>query len=232
MYKCGTLRPELLRESEMLKKIASVLRHTSVEIYWIVSTFTRCRYYAFVANRRAKELSLLLNCVGLVFKENSERFSAAGWHTQPRPGYCTNSNDVRISEICWEAPACLTVYLDEKPQLGMAVELRGDCLCIWQLQGAPGAQLPVELKKWPQLFVYAAKLFAVNQSRVKTLRLYAADQRYWYNHPTGELTAGELRSYQQNLRRRYDGTARQAGFKRVHRRYFEWIAPKDEKGTN
>lgn len=181
-----------------------------------------CRYLSSVANRREEHLGVLLDCVGGMFLNKDPSFSGIGWHTQPLPGYGFK-NGQKTSEICWEAPVCITVYIDNKPALGMAVEFRGPVICIRQLQGAPGVQLPDGLKKWPALFVDGVKTFLLNAPEISRLRLYAADTRISYKQPLPRLSSEDLAKHQQKLRRRYDGTARQCGLKKAGRgKYWIW----------
>jgi hypothetical protein len=164
----------------------------------------------------------LVACVGHEFMSAEPRVSAIGYHTQGRPGYAHNSGNERTSEICWEAPVCITVFLDGEPLVGMAVEFCGSVLSIRQLQGAPGVAVPETLRKWPALFVRSAKLFLNNTDEIVSLRLYDADQRPSYHYPAKNFSEEEMKSYHRNLRRRYDGTARQQGFKKIKSKYWQW----------
>jgi hypothetical protein len=144
------------------------------------------------------------------------------YHRQFSLGYPTKENGERFSEICWEAPICFTIFREGKPLVGMGVEFRGSILCIWQLQGVSGAKIPKAIQRWPALFVEAVQKFAQERSEVSVVRLYAADQRLSYANPTLDLDVEEAARYRQNLRRRYDGTARQRKFKKKHKRYWVW----------
>lgn len=205
----------------MFRRLASWVR-----LKFLVIGFVRrnleCRYLAWVANRHQDYVELLMSCVAHEFNEASDADFEYEWHTQPLPGYTLNRSGTRTSEICWEAPVCYTVHLAQKPLVGMAVEFRGKTLCIRQLQGQSGAQIPKNLQRWPALFLSGAKNFLNNTEEFTTLRLYAADQRISYRIPASKLSEEEMRRYQQNLRRRYDGTARQEGFKKVNTKYWEW----------
>lgn len=182
-----------------------------------------CEYLVRVANRRNKYIERLMFCIGHEFMSIEPRASTIGYHTQPRPGYAVNESNERTSEICWEAPVCITVYCEGKPLVGMAVEFRGPVLCIRQLQGAPGVKVPETLRKWPALFVHGAKNFLYNTEEIVSLRLYNADQRPSYEYPIrNTLSEVDLEEYRRNLRRRYDGTARQQGFKKKRKRFWEW----------
>lgn len=180
-----------------------------------------CRYLAAIANGHTEYMELLVLCVGSEFGKHDAEVSGYGWHTQPLPGY-TMHNGKRTSEICWEAPVCIIVYRNDVPIVGMAVEFRGHVLCIRQLQGAPNSNIPKNLKQWPKLFVQAAQLFLLNTKEITSLRLYSATERPSYRHPQHIFSKDEMQAYRQNLRRRYDGTARQSGMKRVNTRYWEW----------
>lgn len=181
-----------------------------------------CAYLARVANRRGDYIHCLMNCVGYEFISRELEISGIACHTQARPGYSVRENGERTSEICWEAPVCITVFRNSKPLVGMAVEFRGPILCIRQLQGVPGAKIPETLRKWPAHFVDGAKNFLYNTDEIVALRLYTADQRPSYEHPVGEFTVKELENYRRNLRRRYDGTARQQGLKKKGPKFWEW----------
>ncbi|MCB9818946.1 hypothetical protein H6788_02075 [Candidatus Nomurabacteria bacterium] len=106
--------------------------------------------------------------------------------------------------------------------MGFAVEFRGPVLCIRQLQGVPGVNIPEALRKWPALFVYGAKNFLYNTEEISSMRLYTADQRPSYEYPATDFSETELQDYRRNLRRRYDGTARQQGFKRKGHKFWWW----------
>lgn len=181
-----------------------------------------CVYLVRVANRRHEHIQCLLNCVGHEFVSREPRISAVGYHTQPRPGYAVNEKGERTSEICWETPVCITIYCEGKPLVGLAVEFRGPVLCIRQLQGVPGVNVPETLRKWPAMFVHGAKNFLYNTKEISSLRLYTADQRPSYRHPASTFSEEQMASYRRNLRRRYDGTARQQGFKKKNPRFWEW----------
>jgi hypothetical protein len=198
--------------SWQLVKLNTVLK-------WRILEF---RYLAHVANRKQTQLELLLQCVVYTFREAEPDLSGYSWHTQPLPGYAHKGSE-RTSSICWEGPICFTVYADDRAILGMAVEFRGSTVCIRQLQGAAGSSIPDRLKKWPALFVTAVKMFLLNEPSFRTIRLYSADTRPSYMHPVMPLTEEKFAKYQQQLRRRYDGTARQCGFKKSpHGKYWEW----------
>lgn len=182
-----------------------------------------CRYFAAVAVRRDEYITLLMDCVGGVLLENKINFSEIGCHIQNLPGYALNDYGVRTSDICWEAPICVAIYVNNQPILGMALEFRGPVICIRQLQGSKGTHLPEDLKIWPILFVDSVKTFLLNAPEINSMRLYSADTRISYEFPEGRMTLKEFARYQQNLRRRYDGTARQSGFKKKDgKRYWEW----------
>lgn len=183
-----------------------------------------CEYLVRVANRLDDDLDLLLTCIGGAFMDahlGTDNFYF-GFHTQPRPGYAMGKDLLHTSEICWEAPVCYSIYLNDKPLVGMAVEFRGSVLCIRQLQGAPHTKLPNDLRSWPKLFIAGSKLYQHNAKRITSIRLYSADQRPSYKYPVADFSPEQMADYHRNLRRRYDGTARQCGFKRVNPRYWEW----------
>jgi hypothetical protein len=104
----------------------------------------------------------------------------------------------------------------------MAVEFRGPVICIRQLQGVAGYKVPENLMRWPALFVEGIKTFLLNSPEISSARLYSAHTRVSYEYPTSDVPAADFDKYQQNLRRRYDGTARQCGFKKEHRDYWAW----------
>lgn len=217
-----------------LRTLLSVERCTR-EIRLILSNVL-FRYRANVASKRLAYLDRLILCVGREFR-GTPSFTSVGRHTQPAPGYAHSKTGERESEICWEAPVGITVYFDEKPVLGMAVEFRGPHLCIKQLQGVAGTQLPNELRDWPARFVKGAMNFLYNTEELVSVRLYTANQRLSYRFPFDKdlkrivMSKEEKRLYQQRLRRRYDGTARQMGFTRRNNRYYDWYAPTDETQT-
>lgn len=204
----------------MLNRLASWIRLTKFTAGLIWRNL-ESQYLVRRANRRQGHLDLIMACVGHGFMEINKKVTGVGCHTQPRPGYCVQGT-LRTSEICWEAPVCLTVYYEGKPLVGMALEFRGSALCIRQMQGAPNTRIPEDLRAWPKLFVSGMKLFVRNTKEITSLRIYSADQRPSYKYPTSRFSDEELKIYQQNLRRRYDGTARQSGFKKANSRYWVW----------
>lgn len=204
----------------MFPRLASRVRLLAFEARLVVRNL-ECQRLARFANRHEEYIELLLQCIAHEYGDASEADFGYEWHTQPLPGYCMKGEE-RTSEICWEAPVCYTIHLYGKPLVGMAVEFHGKMLRIRQLQGQPGASIPPELRKWPALFLRGAKNFLNNTKDFTSLRLYAADQRVWYSTPVRKLTKEELRQHQQGLRRRYDGTARQEGFKKTKAGYFVW----------
>lgn len=216
----------------MSLRLASRLR-LFIFILKLIWRNVECQYLARIANQRIEYLERLVVCAGTEFMRKDSRISGIGWHTQPLPGYCMN-NGAHTSNICWEAPICITIYHDDTPLVGMALEFRGPVLCIRQLQGSPNTEIPEHLRQWPKLFVEAMKLFLFNTKEITSLRLYCADQRPSYRHPHTRLTKAEMERYQQNLRRRYDGTARQSGMKKVSPKYWEWdlsMLPKRDPQT-
>lgn len=144
------------------------------------------------------------------------------YHTQLSLGYPTKESGERFSEICWEAPICFTIFHGSEPLVGIGMEFRGAVLCIWQFQGVSGARIPETIRRWPALFVEGAKKFVSETRDMSSIRIYAADQRVAYKYPVGDLSDAQMQKYQQGLRRRYDGTARQQGFKKVTKKYWEW----------
>ncbi len=140
------------------------------------------------------------------------------------PGKCSITNRL----VCWDAPLGIAVWDGESAMLAMAVEIKGDMLCIRQLQGVPGKKLPQELRDWPQRFVGASIRFA-RLSGLKGVRLYRAHTCSFYWRPEMDIPEGKtrlevLRAHRQRMRRRYDGTARQMGFA-IKKDYGEWLCP-------
>lgn len=156
------------------------------------------------------------------FISTDKNINYVEYHFQSSLGYPTEENGERFSEICWEAPVCFTIFFDGKPLVGMGLELQGSAVCIWQLQGVCGVNVPKTIHKWPALFVEGAKKFVLETEGMHSVRVYAADQRISYKFPEGDLSEEDMRRHQRNLRRRYDGTARQKGFKKVSEKYWEW----------
>jgi hypothetical protein len=116
----------------------------------------------------------------------------------------------------WEAPLGIAVWTEEGPLVGMAVEFRGDALCIRQLQGVAGARIPKSLLHWPRLFVEAC-ISCAEGVGMREVRIYKADQSLFYYFPTMQLKEGEdsreaTRAHRKRMRRRYEGTARQLSF--------------------
>ncbi len=144
-------------------------------------------------------------------------------HTQHKPGYEVGIGRERQADIAWEAPICLTIHVQETPIFGFSLEVSGNILCIKQMQGIAGVKLPNELKNIPMSFVKVTQQFVENHPRFLTLRMTSAKNRFCYYFPY-EVTRDQVVGIQQRMQRRYEGTARQAGFRRVNWRYWEWRA--------
>ncbi|MFC1733315.1 hypothetical protein ACFL6I_23700 [candidate division KSB1 bacterium] len=150
-------------------------------------------------------------------------------YKEPGYGYGETIDDRRT--LWWEAPLTVTVWINGYPAFGMAVEFNSKFVCIRQLQGVRGAQVPKDLHKWPQIFVEVCKKL-VSEIGWRGVRIYRADQNRFYKKPF--LTWGfaiEKKEYEAivkkhkpRMRRRYDGTARQLGFD-MKKRYGVWTNP-------
>tara|TARA_B100000508_G_scaffold60333_1_gene47065 strand:+ start:115330 stop:115953 length:624 start_codon:yes stop_codon:yes gene_type:complete len=182
----------------------------------------QCWRFGKVARKQEDRIYELSKHVLNSFISEDKTINYIEYHSQLSLGYPTKENGERFSEICWEAPICFTIFHNDKPLVGMGLEFRGSALCIWQLQGVRGAKVPETIRKWPALFVEGAKKFASETKEIRSVRVYAADQRISYRFPEGDLSEADMCRHQRNLRRRYDGTARQQGFKKVSKRYWEW----------
>lgn len=130
--------------------------------------------------------------------------------------------------IYLDAPLGIAIWNTRSPVIGMGVEIKAGFLCIRQLQGVPRRRVPDSARDWPRRFVRVCMRFA-RLTGLKGVRLYRAHTCSYYWNP--ELTLPEsasrkefLQAYRQRMRRRYDGTARQMGFKML-KNYGEWRCP-------
>lgn len=205
----------------MVLRVVAFLATLSLQIGIFWRNF-QCWRFGRTARKNEDRIYDLSTCILSVFISADKTVDYIEYHTQLSLGYPTRENGERFSEICWEAPICFTIFHNDKPLVGMGVEFRGETLCIWQLQGAAGAKVPETIRKWPALFVEGAKKFVSEAENMQSVRLYAADQRFSYKYPMGDLDEVQMKKYHQNLRRRYDGTARQQGFKKKTKKYWEW----------
>ena len=144
------------------------------------------------------------------------------------PGYGYGESTEERRAFYWEAPLAIAVWTNQGPTIGIGLEVRGRVLCVRQLQGVAGVQIPESLKKWPQLFVQTCIDFAERTRTFGEVRLYKADQSLYYKYPDirvgeDESLAEAIRSHQKRMRRRYDGTARQLGFEKCSR-WYVWKA--------
>lgn len=190
--------------------------------FWARLLRFRCLFH--IASRRIEEVRVLQNYVGSAFMFRP-LFSGVYSGLIAKPGY----NREITGSICWEAPIVFAVFLNDKPAVGMGIELLGDTLSVRQLQGAHGTTIPEELRNWPKLFVEACVIFA-QKSNLRCVRLYRADQAIFYSHPVFEKndTREAREETQQRMRRRYDGTARQLKFK-MEKRWGVWNNPNYKK---
>lgn len=131
-------------------------------------------------------------------------------------------------KVCWETPLGYALWHNDQPAIAMGVEVKSGMLCVRQLQGVRGTQLPKELRNWPELFVRAAMKFA-SDSGLKGVRVYRAHMSnfYWmpdfgYDVLTQEQYRERLRAHRNRMRARYDGTARKMGF-RMKKYWGEWF---------
>lgn len=135
------------------------------------------------------------------------------------PGY----SEIENKKICWEAPLGLSVWDDDQPLFGVAIEFRYGFLCIRQLQGVAGQKVSYNLRSWPQRVVRLMVRFA-RLTGLKGIRLYRANTSDFYDYPhfADAYTDEEWRSKRDDLRvrlrRRYDQTAESLGF--VMRKYW------------
>jgi hypothetical protein len=133
--------------------------------------------------------------------------------------------------IHWDGSLCITLWANDIPLVGIAVELWCNEIYIRQLQGVKGATIPKDLHRWDRIFVEGCKLFA-KKGGLKAVRL---------TRPT-ELLSSKLSQYramsaqekeerkeiQGRKKRRYDGTARTTGLKiNKSKRWNVWYTPQD-----
>jgi len=175
---------------------------------------------------RVDDLNLLTNFIGHAFKQRTALFSAVQWASYKTAGYNFAQNHLGNVAICWEASVGILVYLADRPALGMGIDFHGDQLHIRQLQGVGELPLNKSLQKWPKLFVASCVAYAEAYERIREVRVYKADQLPFYEGPIFDLRRGqtyaeERQKLQHRLRRRYDGTARQLGFKK-EKEYYVW----------
>lgn len=146
------------------------------------------------------------------------------------PGKSEQENNL----VCWETPLGYALWHRNRPAVAMGIEIKNGMLCVRQLQGVRGTQLPKELRNWPELFVRAVMKFATD-SGLKGVRVYRAHMSnfFWmpdfgYDVLTQEQYKERLDAHRNRMRARYDGTARKMGF-RMNKNWGEWHV--DPKGT-
>ncbi len=190
----------------------------------------RMEYVLLVRNakRRLPEIEKLARVVGWAFLRKTKKFSSIRWGILPNPGFET-TNENTHGPICWEAPIVFLVQLNDGTSLGLAVEFRGSVLCVRQMQGTKGADIPREINHWPLIFMRACIDFA-KQNNLREVRLYRADQSGFYWHPVaipyenGEQWSVAVANLQRRMRQRYDGTAYNLRMI-MTRRYGFWTNP-------
>ncbi len=179
---------------------------------------------------RHSELYELTTWVGRIFKHASPYMvSGVGYNVYKRVGYDFSQNYQGKGTICWEASVGFLVYLADRPSLGMGVELMGDTLTVRQLQGAKGLELNKSLQDWPRLFLMACVEFAIRREDISRVRVLRAHKLVFYKAPIvyprkGQTYADVVEEHTRRMRRRYDGSARQLGFK-ITKNYYIWENP-------
>jgi len=128
-----------------------------------------------IAHKRISEVEDLANFVGLVFKEATPLFSAIRLIMLKDMGYATDTQGQRVVPLCWNAPIAIVVYMAELPYIGLGVELRGQSLCVRQMQGVRGAMPLRNLRDWPEILVKTCMAYAEDKG-LKEVRVYKADQ--------------------------------------------------------
>ena len=174
--------------------------------------------------------SAIIETAEAIFKENGEIARVTGLIYRRR-GYGEESSDGNLT-LYWEAPFAITVWLGDKPALGMSIEWSDGFIYIRQLQGVKGVRLVEEFREWPQLFIKAC-LEAAERGGLRGVRIYQANQSLFYRYPSLDIQndANEetqnkiLLEHQKRMRRRYDGTARQMGFNKK-KRFYEMLISK------
>lgn len=144
------------------------------------------------------------------------------------PGKSEQENNL----VCWETPLGYALWHKNRPAVAMGIEIKHGMLCVRQLQGVRGTQLPKELRTWPKLLVRAAMKFATD-SGLRGVRLYRAHMSsfYWapdfgYDVLTPDQYKERLVAHRDRMRARYDGTARKMRFL-MKKNWGEWLTPPD-----
>lgn len=141
-----------------------------------------------------------------------------------RWGYTRVESTEERKTLYWEAPLGIAIWAKEGPLVGMAVEFRGDALCIRQMQGVSGAKIPPELKMWPRMFVQACIECVREEPTLREVRVYKADNSLCFLFPEGMTSNQAVLAHQQRMQRRYEGTARQMGFTKKEK-WYSWVKP-------
>lgn len=208
--------------------VAVALLPTLIYIAWRrVARRTEWFFLRYVLLRKPGIALLLHKVVARTFRRQTAMVRVTG-ALYYRRGYGIGESPGETRTLYWEAPLTFTVWRDGKPLCGMALELRRNALCIRQLQGVAGVRFPEELRNWPRLFVLACVRFA-RLVGIKHVRLYRAHTSLFYEYPIIDADEGHpyeeaVRLHQVRMRRRYDGTARQLGFK-IMEDWGEWTHP-------
>ena len=181
-----------------------------------------------IAHKRISEVEDLANFVGLVFKEATPLFSAIRLIMLKDMGYATDTQGQRVVPLCWNAPIAIVVYMAELPYIGLGVELRGQSLCVRQMQGVRGAMPLRNLRDWPEILVKTCMAYAEDKG-LKEVRVYKADQEIGFEHPEIDFQEDQnreeaIKAHQDRMRRRYDRTAQKLKFEKK-KRYYMWKVP-------
>ena len=181
-----------------------------------------------IGHKRISEVEDLANFVGLVFKEATPLFSAIRLIMLKDMGYATDTQGQRVVPLCWNAPIAIVVYMAELPYIGLGVELRGQSLCVRQMQGVRGAMPLRNLRDWPEILVKTCMAYAEDKG-LKEVRVYKADQEIGFEHHEIDFQEDQnreeaIKAHQDRMRRRYDRTAQKLKFEKK-KRYYMWKVP-------
>ena len=179
---------------------------------------------------RTAELRDLSLWVLSIFKAASPLLvSQVGYTIYKRVGYDSAQDYEGERTICWEASVGILVYLADRPGLAMGIELMGDSVTVRQLQGVKGLRLNKNLQDWPRYFLGACMEFVLEREDIRYLRVLRAHRQVFYKAPIVRPRPGKtykevVEEHTRRMRRRYDGTARQLGFKKT-KKYYVWENP-------
>jgi hypothetical protein len=177
--------------------------------------------------RYPKRRELLLECLREKFKECTTPVII---RASLSPVQGMNSRDGH-GRIHWDAPMSVTLWADNSPLVGLAVEFWGNELYIRQLHGVKGVTIPQDLRKWDRIFVEGCKMYA-STAGLKAVRLCRPTNLFSSKLAQFNILSADEQEARKEMqgrkKRRYDGTARTTGLKiSKSRRWNVWYTPQN-----